>query len=168
MKELEDALQRLQMEKINAEENFTRVSNERDMLLKDLDAKKESISELEILVERLQGSQPDNSKLLATIESDKIAASRAVAQNAELKKQLQEMQDDFIKLVCNNKNVIAVVSKVFLILLVMLLLIEMINEKNIKKLIYLINNFHELMHNFKFQETYCCQVIFCYSILCPT
>lgn len=134
MKELEDALQRLQMEKINAEENFTRVSNERDMLLKDLDAKKESISELEILVERLQGSQPDNSKLLATIESDKIAASRAVAQNAELKKQLQEMQDDFIKLVCNNKNVIAVVSKVFLILLVMLLLIEMINEKNIKKI----------------------------------
>lgn len=115
MKELEDALQKLQMEKINAQENFTRVSNERDMLLKDLDAKKESISELEILVERLQGSQPDNSKLLATIESDKIAASRAVAQNAELKKQLQEMQDDFIKLVCNNKNFIAVVYKLLLL-----------------------------------------------------
>lgn len=101
-KELDAALetmQTLQAEKVNMEENFTRVSNERDMLMKDLDAKKDSIAELESLVERLQGQQPDNSKLLAAMESDKIAASRAVIQNAELKKQLQDMQDDFVKMV---------------------------------------------------------------------
>lgn len=97
--ELENALQTLRAEKTNLEESFTRVSNERDMLLKDLEAKKESIVELEDTVERLQAGQPDSVKLLATIESDKVAASRAVAQNSELKKQLQEMQDDFVKVV---------------------------------------------------------------------
>lgn len=94
-----ETMQNLRVEKINMEENFTRVSNERDMLMKDLDAKKDSIAELESLLERLQGQQPDNSKLLASIESDKIAASRAVMQNTQLKKQLQDMQDDFIKMV---------------------------------------------------------------------
>lgn len=101
-KELDITLEKmrtLEAEKINMEENFTRVSNERDMLMKDLDAKKDSISELESLVEQLQGQQPDNSRLLAAMESDKIAASRAVTQNTELKKQLQDMQDDFVKMV---------------------------------------------------------------------
>lgn len=94
-----ETMQNLQAEKINMEENFTRVSNERDMLMKDLEAKKDSIAELESLVERLQGQQPDNSKLLAAMESDKIAASRAVMQNTQLKKQLEDMQDDFVKMV---------------------------------------------------------------------
>lgn len=101
-KELQEALQNVQtlnMEKEQLRENFTRICNERDMLLKDLESKKDCIVELENLVERLRVAQPDTTKLLAELESDKVAAARAISQNAELKKQLQDIQDDFIKMV---------------------------------------------------------------------
>lgn len=101
-KELQEALQNVQAlnnAKEQMNENFTRICNERDMLLKDLESKKDCISELESLVERLRAAQPDTTKLLAELESDKVAAARAISQNTELKKQLQNMQDDFIKMV---------------------------------------------------------------------
>lgn len=101
-KELQEALQNVETLKIEKEqigENFTRICNERDMLLKDLESKKDCISELESLIERLRISQPDTTKLLAALESDKVAAARAITQNNELKKQLQDIQDDFIKMV---------------------------------------------------------------------
>lgn len=101
-KDLQDALQNIETLKIEKEqvrENFTRICNERDMLLKDLSSKKDCISELESLVERLQVAQPDTTKLLAELESHKVAAARAISQNNELKKQLQDIQDDFIKMV---------------------------------------------------------------------
>lgn len=51
-----------------------------------------AMEELLETIERLQNNQPDNAKLLAAMESDKVAASIAVAQNKELKKQLEGMQ----------------------------------------------------------------------------
>lgn len=42
--------------------------------------------------------KPDNAKLLATMESDKVAASRALTQNTELKKQLDELEKKFVQL----------------------------------------------------------------------
>lgn len=101
-KKLQEALQSIEILNVDKEqmsENFTRICNERDMLLKDLESKKDCISELESLIERLRVAQPDTTKLLAELESDKVAAARAIAQNGELKKQLQNMQDDFIKMV---------------------------------------------------------------------
>lgn len=89
----------LQMEKIGLEENYTKVSNEKDMLLKELEAKNDSLSQLEGLVEQLQGNQPDSVKLLATMESDKIAAARAVQQNKELKQHIESLEEVFLKLV---------------------------------------------------------------------
>lgn len=50
-------------------------------------------------LERLQSETPDATNLLASIESDKIAASRAMAQNQELKMQLEEIQKAFVQLV---------------------------------------------------------------------
>ncbi|GBM00016.1 hypothetical protein AVEN_241663-1, partial [Araneus ventricosus] len=38
----------------------------------------------------------DKSRLMETMESDKVAASRAVTQNRELKKQLEELQTGFV------------------------------------------------------------------------
>lgn len=43
--------------------------------------------------------RPDTSNLLATIESDKVAASRAMTQNQELRKQLEEMQQAYVQVV---------------------------------------------------------------------
>ncbi|GJQ85728.1 putative golgin subfamily A member 2-like protein 5 [Trypoxylus dichotomus] len=105
MKELEKtqaALKSVEDEKTLLEDNYQLVISERDDAFKELELRKEEITQLEEEVNRLQSNQPDNAKLLATIESDKVAASRAVAQNAELKKQLEEIQQAFIQ-ISNNK-----------------------------------------------------------------
>lgn len=57
------------------------------------------ISEFESELERLRTDRPDTSNILATMESDKVAASRAMAQNQELRKQLEEMQQAYVQLV---------------------------------------------------------------------
>lgn len=57
------------------------------------------MSQLELTVERLQCDRPDAAKIMATIESEKVAASRAVSQNVELKQQLEEMQRAFVQIV---------------------------------------------------------------------
>ncbi|XP_066143478.1 golgin subfamily A member 2-like isoform X2 [Euwallacea fornicatus] len=88
----------MQIEKTAVEENYTKVCNEKDLLLKELDAKTDSIAHLESLVEQLEGNQPDSVKLLATMESDKVAASMAIQQNKELKLQLEGMQEVVMKM----------------------------------------------------------------------
>ncbi|CAG9814041.1 unnamed protein product [Phaedon cochleariae] len=88
----------LQIEKTTAEENYTRTMNEKEMLLKELAAKNDSLGQLESMVEQLRGNQPDSVKLLATMESDKVAAARAVQQNKELKEQMDGMREVVAKL----------------------------------------------------------------------
>ncbi|XP_057660608.1 golgin subfamily A member 2 [Diorhabda carinulata] len=88
----------LQMEKTELEENYTKNLNENDMLLKELAAKNDSLNQLESMVEQLRGNQPDSVKLLATMESDKVAAARAVQQNKELKEQLESLTEVFAKM----------------------------------------------------------------------
>ncbi|KAF7284882.1 hypothetical protein GWI33_021456 [Rhynchophorus ferrugineus] len=88
----------LQVEKVSSEENYTKVSNEKELLLKELQAKTDSISQLECMVEQLRGNQPDSVKLLAAMESDKVAASRAIQQNKELKQKLESMHEVFKKM----------------------------------------------------------------------
>ncbi|XP_050294913.1 golgin subfamily A member 2 [Anthonomus grandis grandis] len=90
--------EQLQAQKTQAEENYTKVSNEKDLLLKELEAKTDSISQLESMIEQLKGNQPDSVKLLATMESDKVAASMAIQQNRELKQQLEGMQEVVMKM----------------------------------------------------------------------
>ncbi|KAJ3633146.1 hypothetical protein MTP99_010113 [Tenebrio molitor] len=92
-----ELVERLKTENTELQEDSVRVTNEKEMLLKDLEAKAESVRELEGLVEELRRNQPDNAKLLATMESDKVAAARAVSQNTELKKQMESMEEVFVK-----------------------------------------------------------------------
>lgn len=94
-----DTFESLKLEKTKLEEILDGIRNERDELLKELLEKKNVIEELEGTIERLRVDQPDNAKLLAAIESDKVAAARAVSQNRQLKEQLEEMQNAFIKMV---------------------------------------------------------------------
>lgn len=61
--------------------------------------KDEKIVNFESLVERLRIETPDTSTILATIESDKVAASRAVSQNQDLKDQLDEIQKAYVQVV---------------------------------------------------------------------
>lgn len=70
--------------------------------LKQSEAK---ITELQLALERLQVDKPDVAKLMTEIESGKVGASRAVAQNMELKAQLEEMQKAFVQIVSFVTNV---------------------------------------------------------------
>ncbi|XP_017784293.1 PREDICTED: golgin subfamily A member 2 [Nicrophorus vespilloides] len=92
------SLKELQLEHGKLQEKFDDLKIERDEFFRESENKKEVISELEKNLERLRGNQTDSSRLLAAIESDKVAASRAVQQNTQLKQQLEEMQDAFIKM----------------------------------------------------------------------
>ena len=62
--------------------------------------KEDRIIELEMAVERAAEATVDKDRLLEVMHSDKTALSRAVAQNKELKNQLAELQNSFIKMVC--------------------------------------------------------------------
>ena len=94
-----ELLEKSEEDKKNLEEKCEFVITERDEFFKELETKKYEVIQLEELIVDLRNEQPDNVKLLKVIESDKVAAARAVAQNQELKKQLEEMQDVFIKMV---------------------------------------------------------------------
>ncbi|XP_043247756.1 golgin subfamily A member 2-like isoform X1 [Amphibalanus amphitrite] len=56
------------------------------------------LQEMKFTVERVNSSAVDNGQLAREMESDRVAASRAMAQNKQLKQQLQELQDGFITL----------------------------------------------------------------------
>uniref|UniRef100_A0A1E1X5L7 Putative muscle myosin heavy chain n=1 Tax=Amblyomma aureolatum TaxID=187763 RepID=A0A1E1X5L7_9ACAR len=67
--------------------------------LSDLLAEREAQSEeLAAALVRLREDHVESSRLLEAIQSEKVAASRALSQNRELKRQLEEMQDVFVKL----------------------------------------------------------------------
>lgn len=77
--------------------NTQKLTLQQNLLEKDA-----KLSELESELERLRTERPDTSNILATIESDKVAASRAMAQNQELRKQLEEMQQAYVQLVSHS------------------------------------------------------------------
>lgn len=52
-------------------------------------------------VERNKTKEVDTSQLLAAMQSDKVAAARALTQNKQLKEQLEELQSGFIIMVRN-------------------------------------------------------------------
>lgn len=65
----------------------------------ELHVKDTQIAQLESDLERLEIQKPDVSGVLAEIESEKVAASRALLQNQELKEQLEEIQKAYIQVV---------------------------------------------------------------------
>jgi len=56
--------------------------------------------QLEMAVERAAEATVDKDRLLEVMQGDKTALSRAIAQNKELKNQLAELQNSFVKMVC--------------------------------------------------------------------
>lgn len=57
------------------------------------------LAELSAEIEKFQDECPNTSGVLATMESDKLAASKSMTQNQELKKQLDEIQKAYIQVV---------------------------------------------------------------------
>lgn len=63
---------------------------------KDIEILKTNLQELQEVREQSANA----SKLMEALQGEQLGASRAVSQNKELKKQLEEMHDAFIQLVC--------------------------------------------------------------------
>ena len=63
--------------------------------------KEDRIEELERQLSRLEEDSTDRGKLLEGIQGDKATISRALAQNKELKLQLEELQSAYVKMVRN-------------------------------------------------------------------
>lgn len=57
------------------------------------------IEELNEKILVIENDKPDSKALIAAIESDKVAASRAMEQNQQLKEQIQEYQNAIMQLV---------------------------------------------------------------------
>ncbi|XP_075214330.1 Golgi matrix protein 130 kD isoform X2 [Lycorma delicatula] len=100
--QVQQQLENLSMEKKQLEEQLATKLSETEQLKLTLEECSSRVMHLERTIERLEADHPDAGLLQAAIESDKVAASRAIAQNTDLKKQLEELQDAFIKL-SNNK-----------------------------------------------------------------
>ena len=64
-----------------------------------LSEREERLMDLEMSCQRLSDNSVDKEALLESMQSDKTALSRAIAQNKELKSQLAELQNGFVKMV---------------------------------------------------------------------
>lgn len=79
----------------SAQECLAKSQQSLSVVVPELEALQLKVRRLEAAVDN---GRPDPA-LLAAMESDKVAASRAVAQNQKLKDQLTELQEAFIRLV---------------------------------------------------------------------
>ena len=64
-----------------------------------LEEKEEKVSTLERNLDEINEAAGDKVQLLESIQSDRTALSRALSQNKELKNQLEELQQQFVKIV---------------------------------------------------------------------
>ncbi|XP_076057883.1 golgin subfamily A member 2-like [Oratosquilla oratoria] len=76
--------------------------NDNSQLSSLIEEQASKIETLEVNVERSKTEEVDTDQLLATMQSDKVAATRALTQNKQLKEQLEELQNGFI-LMSNKK-----------------------------------------------------------------
>ncbi|XP_073847881.1 Golgi matrix protein 130 kD [Musca autumnalis] len=98
IQELHDRLQEFETERYEFQ---LKIKSQEDRLItlqNEYEQKKQEVDELREHLENVTSEQPDKTKLLAAMESDKIAASRALSQNVELKKQLDELEIRFVQL----------------------------------------------------------------------
>lgn len=99
LKVLNDKLIKIEYERddlLKKVEEFNLNGNKFQFIINEKD---EFIKTLENQLEQIESLQPNSSRLNASIESDKVAASRAVLQNQELKFQLDEIQKAFVQVV---------------------------------------------------------------------
>lgn len=84
----------LEQEKLKLQSTLDSEAEELVSLRAEVEEKDSRIADLETLC----SERPDQSRLLAAMESDKVAAAQATSQNAVLKQQLLELQYGFIKM----------------------------------------------------------------------
>ncbi|XP_027237465.2 golgin subfamily A member 2 [Penaeus vannamei] len=98
----EQTIAALEEEKNQMQQQIAAMTNDNSQLSKLVDQLSNKIEEMELKVERTKTEEVNTSQLLAAMQSDKVAAARALTQNKQLKEQLEELQSGFI--IMSNKK----------------------------------------------------------------
>ncbi|XP_078406212.1 golgin subfamily A member 2 isoform X2 [Cetorhinus maximus] len=99
---LEDNVQTLQREKEELYTQYQAQVHDNEQLSHLNLELEERLQELERTVQRYNDNSVDRKQLLENMQSDKATISRALTQNRELKEQLAELQNAFVKLTNEN------------------------------------------------------------------
>ncbi|MGH0149850.1 UNVERIFIED_CONTAM: hypothetical protein FKN15_015939 [Acipenser sinensis] len=99
---LQEAVNSLQQEKEALGNQLHAQVRDNEQLSRLCQEKEERMLELECIVQRFNDSSVDHQQILEDMQSDKATISRALAQNRELKEQLAELQNGFVKLTNEN------------------------------------------------------------------
>lgn len=97
---LQEEIQRLQQEKEELHGQYQAQVRDNEQLSHLNREQEERLLELEKAVQRYNEESVDRQQILEDMQSDKATISRALSQNRELKEQLAELQNGFVKLVC--------------------------------------------------------------------
>ncbi|XP_060697513.1 golgin subfamily A member 2 isoform X3 [Hemiscyllium ocellatum] len=99
---LKESIQSLQQEKEELYSQYQAQVHDNEQLSHLNLELEERLQELERTVERYNDNSVDRKQLLENMQSDKATISRALTQNRELKEQLAELQNAFVKLTNEN------------------------------------------------------------------
>eukprot|EP00118_Oscarella_pearsei_P008924 m.48530 g.48530 ORF g.48530 m.48530 type:complete len:874 (+) comp33886_c0_seq1:30-2651(+) len=94
----EQAIEQLMSEKQDLMAKLAELAEENGTLQSVKDDMSAKIQECEVSLKRLNEDAVDRSKLLSDMQNDKATISRALIQNKELKSQLEELQEAFVKM----------------------------------------------------------------------
>ncbi|XP_074830015.1 golgin subfamily A member 2 isoform X2 [Natator depressus] len=102
---LQSEVQRLQQEKEELHGQYQAQVRDNEQLSHLNQEQEERLQELEKTVQRYSEESVDRQQILENMQSDKATISRALSQNRELKEQLAELQNGFVKLTNENMEV---------------------------------------------------------------
>ncbi|KAF4789125.1 Golgin subfamily A member 2 [Turdus rufiventris] len=102
---LQEEIQRLQQEKEELHGQFQAQVRDNEQLSHLNQEQEERLLELEKTVQRYNEEAVDRQQILEDMQSDKATISRALSQNRDLKEQLAELQNGFVKLTNENMEV---------------------------------------------------------------
>ncbi|XP_051664091.1 golgin subfamily A member 2 isoform X2 [Manacus candei] len=102
---LQEEIQRLQQEKEELQGQYQAQVRDNEQLSHLNQEQEERLLELEKAVQRYNEESVDRQQILEDMQSDKATISRALSQNRDLKEQLAELQNGFVKLTNENMEV---------------------------------------------------------------
>ncbi|KAM6400067.1 golgin subfamily A member 2 isoform 1-T1 [Rhynochetos jubatus] len=102
---LQEEIQRLQQEKEELHGQYQAQVRDNEQLSHLYREQEERLLELEKTVQRYNEESVDRQQILEDMQSDKATISRALSQNRDLKEQLAELQNGFVKLTNENMEV---------------------------------------------------------------
>ncbi|XP_063265893.1 golgin subfamily A member 2 isoform X7 [Prinia subflava] len=102
---LQEEMQRLQQQQEELQGQYQAQVRDNEQLSRLNREQEERLLELEKTVQRYSEEAADRQQILEDMQSDKATISRALSQNRDLKEQLAELQNGFVKLTNENMEV---------------------------------------------------------------